>query len=118
METLASSSVPNRLEKVTDKVIRGSFVVTSPGTPFGAHIDKKKKKVVPRSTLENIVRKVLHKRCLGTPSNHENDGFANTKALIFTFPFGAPKLSKIVSNGYPLGSLWVALGAVGDSFRR
>ena len=56
-----------RVEKVAEKVVCGSFV----GPPLGHFFDSKSsincQKVVARTTLTNIVRKVLHKRSLGPP---------------------------------------------------
>ena len=66
----------SQVEKVTKKLVRGSFV----GPPLGPLLEPKsqinRKKVVARTTLKNIVRQVLHKRSLGIPFNHENYGFA------------------------------------------
>ena len=69
------------VEKVTKKLVRGSFV----GPPRWPLLEPKsvtnRKQIVANTTLKNIVRKVLQKRAPGTPSNHENDGFAKTKPL-------------------------------------
>ena len=71
----------SRVEKVTKKLVRGSFV----GPPRGPLLEPKSftnlKKIVAETTLKNIVRKVLHKRSPGTPSNHENDGVVYTKPV-------------------------------------
>ena len=81
---------------------------------------KIEKKGVPRSTLENTVRKVLHKRCLGTPSNHENDGFSYAKPLISHFHLELQNNRKWCPTGYPLGpfgtpwaSFWLFGGVLG-----
>ena len=81
LETLGSPGAPKggRVEKVTEKVVRGSFMGPPPGPPLEAKSTKKRETVVPRSTLENTVRKVLHRRCLATPSNLENYGFMYRK---------------------------------------
>ena len=55
------------MEKVTEKVVREPFVRPLPGPPLEPKSTKKREKVVPRSTLENTVLKVLHRRCLGHP---------------------------------------------------
>ena len=77
LATLGSPGVPKggRVGKVTEKVVRGSFVGPPLGSPLEHKSTTNREKVVPRSTLENIVFKVLHKRCLRTPSDHEDDGF-------------------------------------------
>ena len=66
----------SRVEKVTKKLVRGSFV----GPPLGPLLEPKsvtnRKKIVAKITLKNIARKVLHKRSPKTTRNHENDGFA------------------------------------------
>ena len=61
-----------RVEKGAEKVVRGSFVGPPPGPPLEAKSANNRKTFVPRSTLKNIVRKMLHKRSPRTPSNHEN----------------------------------------------
>ena len=62
-ETLPGS----RIEKVTKKLVRGSFV----GPPLGPLLEPKsvtnRKKMVAKSTLKNLARKVLQKRSPGTP---------------------------------------------------
>ena len=55
------------------------------GAPLKPKSAKSREKVVPRSTLENTVRKVLQKRCLGTPSNPHNNVFTFTKLLFSHF---------------------------------
>ena len=68
-----------RAGKVTEKAVCGSFVGPPPRPSWEPKSTKNREKVVPRSTLENNVCKVLHKRCLGTPSNHENGSSVDTK---------------------------------------
>ena len=60
------------------------------------------KNVVPRSTLKNIVRKVLHKRFLGTPLNPRNHylhiSTCTPKAIpsgLQWIPFGTPLVLRI-----------------------
>ena len=112
------ASKGGRVEKVTEKVVRGSFMGPSLGPPLEPKSNKCRKEVVLNSTSKNIVRKVLHKRCLGTSSNP-----MTTKPLSYlTFPPGAPKQPKIVFNGYPcatsLGGFvgrWVPFWRIVDS---
>ena len=95
-----------RVGKVTEKVVRGSFVGPPPGPPWEPKSTKNREKVVPRSTLENTVCKVLHKRCLGTPSNHENKGFVYTKPVFSNFLLDLQNNRKWC----PKGTLWDAFG--------
>ena len=75
----------SRVEKVTKKLVRGSFV----GPPLRPLLEPKsftnRGKNAAETLLKNIVRKVLHKRSPGTSSNHENDGFAQAKPLVSNF---------------------------------
>ena len=97
----------------------GSWVLcgSSPGTPFGAPIDDKSRKSRSEKHVgKHCQNKVPKKRCLWTPSNRENQGLCLDGTIIFTFPPGAPKQTKIVSNGYPSGRLGVNLDIVGEHF--
>ena len=55
------------------------------GVQISTKSDKNREKVAPRSALEGTSRKVLYKRHLGTPSDHENDGFVYTKPSFSQF---------------------------------
>ena len=118
LATLGSPGLPKggTVGKGSEKAVWGSFV----GPPPGSHLEPKStqtlEKVVPRNMFEDTVRKVLQKKCLGPPSNHENDGFVYTRPSFFTFPPGASNQTKSVSKGYPFGSLWVVLGTLGHVF--
>ena len=67
LETLGSPWAPKggRVGKVTEKVDRGSLMGPPLGPPLEPESTPNREKVIPRSTLENIVRKVPHKRCSG-----------------------------------------------------
>ena len=93
------------MEKVVEKVVSGS----SPGTFFGSKSIKNYKKCVPRSTLERTVRRVLHKRCPGTTSNHENDGLVCPKPSFSHFHVELQNNRKLCPMGTPLAPLGGAL---------
>ena len=92
-----------KVEKVVEKVVLGS----SPGTPFGSKSIKNCKEIVPRSTLERTVRRVLHKRCPGIPSKRENCGFVYTKPLFSHFHLKLRNKRKWCPMGTPLAPLGV-----------
>ena len=114
MEALGCPGAPKggRVEKVAEKVGCGSFVGPPPGSPLQPKSTTNREEVVPRSTLENIMCKVLHKRTLGTPSNHEINSFASTK------PLSSHSHLELRSNRElcPMGTLLDGLGGVGDYF--
>ena len=67
-----------RVEQIVEQVLRSSFV----GPPLGPPLEAKSANNVQKRSeklVENIVRKVLPKMSLRSPSNPENYGFVNTK---------------------------------------
>ena len=94
----------SQVEKVTKKSVRGSFVVPPLAPRFEPKSTKSREQVVPKSTLEHTARKVLHKRCFGTPSNHEDKGFVDTKPLFSHFHLELQNNRKWC----PKGTLWDA----------
>ena len=115
LATLGSPGLPKggTVGKVSEKAVWGSFV----GPPTGFNLEPKStqnlEKVVPRSMLENTVRKVLQKRCLGPPSNHENDGFVYTRPSFFHFHLELQIKQKRCPKGTlldPFGWFWEPLG--------
>ena len=73
-----------------------------------------RKKVAARITLKNIVHNVLHKMSVGTPRNHENDGFANTKPFLKKIHMYMHNNRKLPPMG-ALGSLGHNFGCLGGS---
>ena len=66
--------------------------------------------------LERTARKVLHKRCLGTPSNHENDGFVYTKPSFSHFHLELQNNRKWCPTGTPadpFGTPWASFWVFG-----
>ena len=76
------------------------------GVPISTKSDTNRETVGPRSMLEGIVRKLPHKRCLGTPSNHENNGFVLMKRSFSLFHL------EVQNNREwcPMGTLWDTFG--------
>ena len=99
------------MEKVAEKVVCGSSMGLPPAPPLEAKSSAQNlQKGVPRSTVKNIVRKVLHKRSLGIPSNLQNDGFGYAKLSFSHFRLN----SKTIQNGLQWVPYGIPLGAVGD----
>ena len=121
LATLGLPGAPpgSRVEKVAEKVVRGSFV----GSPLGPLSEPKlainPKQVVARTTLKNIVRKVLHKRSLGPPPtmkvmalrarNHNFQVYTCTSRVtgncLQWVPLWHPRSSKIQKHGSPPKSI-------------
>ena len=96
-------------EKVSSWVLCGP----SAGTPFEPKSVTNRKQIIAKTALKNIVRKVLHKRSPGNPSNHENDGFAYTKPLFSNLNLYIQIDWKLSPMGTPLGTFWVVLETLG-----
>ena len=108
LETLGSPGAPKgyRLEKVAEKLFVGPSWDLPRGPLWSPHRRSNEKKIVPRSTLENTVRKVLCKRSLGTPSNHENYSFAQTEFRFSHFHLELGNNRKL----FQMGTLWDPFG--------
>ena len=90
-------------------VLRGS----SPETPLEPKSAKDNEKVVPRSTLKNTGRRVLHKRSLGIPPNPQNDSSAQMQpsSSHFHLYFQNDRLCvQWAPLWHPFGWFWVLLG--------
>ena len=97
-------------------MVRRSFLGPPRGVVLEAKSHINRKKVVARTILTNIVRQVLHKRFLGTPSNHENNCFAKTKPVFSSFHLYLQNDRKLFPMGtpsVPFGMPWAAFWLCG-----
>ena len=95
--------------------VRGFYMGSPPGPPLEPRSATNRKKGIPKSTLKNIVRKVLQKRSLGILSNLDNYGLVERNQR-FRVQLDLQNNRKWCPMGTPLGPLWVLLDAVGHHF--